>query len=159
MNGRERVMTAINHQEPDRVPLDLGGAACCMFTKKFYLKLLEHLDMKDRMIFIADIPTQVVIANNKVLERLGTDVRLGMAPFRNAKGDLQKKWEDETSFYYRDSWGVEYRMPKDPGLYYDMTKHPMEDTEEEEDVNIHWPDFPRFSSGTNSSRRNTAPTP
>ena len=145
MNSRDRVMTAINHQEPDRVPLDLGGAACCMFTKKFYEKLLAHLGMKDRVMFIADIPTQVVIANNKVLERLGTDVRLGLAPFRNAKGDIQKKWEDDTSCYYRDSWGVEYRMPKDPGLYYDMTKHPMEDTEEEEDVNIHWPDFPRFS--------------
>ena len=26
MNSRERVQRAINHQEPDRVPLDLGGS-------------------------------------------------------------------------------------------------------------------------------------
>ena len=26
MNSRERVRAAINHQEPDRVPLDLGGS-------------------------------------------------------------------------------------------------------------------------------------
>ena len=27
MNSRERVMMALNHQEPDRVPLDLGASA------------------------------------------------------------------------------------------------------------------------------------
>ncbi len=25
MSSRERVLAAINHQEPDRVPIDLGG--------------------------------------------------------------------------------------------------------------------------------------
>jgi uroporphyrinogen decarboxylase len=25
MNSRERVITALNHEEPDRVPIDLGG--------------------------------------------------------------------------------------------------------------------------------------
>jgi hypothetical protein len=27
MNSRERIASAIDHQEPDRVPLDLGGCA------------------------------------------------------------------------------------------------------------------------------------
>lgn len=27
MNSRERVVRTLNHQEPDRVPLDLGGSA------------------------------------------------------------------------------------------------------------------------------------
>jgi hypothetical protein len=25
MNSRERIVCALNHQEPDRVPIDLGG--------------------------------------------------------------------------------------------------------------------------------------
>ena len=25
MNSRQRVITALNHQEPDRIPIDLGG--------------------------------------------------------------------------------------------------------------------------------------
>ena len=25
MNSRERVLTALDHQEPDRIPIDLGG--------------------------------------------------------------------------------------------------------------------------------------
>lgn len=27
MNARERVVTALNHEKPDRVPIDLGGTA------------------------------------------------------------------------------------------------------------------------------------
>lgn len=27
MNSRERIAAALNHQEPDRIPLDLGGCA------------------------------------------------------------------------------------------------------------------------------------
>ena len=27
LTSRERVLRALNHQEPDRVPLDLGGSA------------------------------------------------------------------------------------------------------------------------------------
>lgn len=26
MDSRERVITALNHEEPDRVPIDLGGS-------------------------------------------------------------------------------------------------------------------------------------
>ncbi len=38
MNSRERVLAALNHQQPDRVPLDLGGSAVTgMHASSVYL--------------------------------------------------------------------------------------------------------------------------
>lgn len=42
MTSRERVMTALNHREPDRIPLDLGSGHACKFTKYFYEKLVDY---------------------------------------------------------------------------------------------------------------------
>jgi uroporphyrinogen decarboxylase len=36
MNSRERVVTALNHKEPDRVPLDIAGTIVSSITSKAY---------------------------------------------------------------------------------------------------------------------------
>ena len=38
MNPRERVMLALNHQEPDRIAIDLGGSICSSIHKKSYIE-------------------------------------------------------------------------------------------------------------------------
>ncbi len=43
MNHRERVCTALNHREPDRVPLDINGTTCTSLTKIAYENLREFL--------------------------------------------------------------------------------------------------------------------
>ena len=35
MTSRERVLTALNHEEPDRVPIDLGGTVVSSIAKVF----------------------------------------------------------------------------------------------------------------------------
>jgi hypothetical protein len=44
MNHRQRVLTALQHQEPDRVPLDLGGTADSTVVAVAYRKLRAHPD-------------------------------------------------------------------------------------------------------------------
>ena len=39
MNSRERVLTALNHKEPDRVPFDLGGTVVTGIHHKAYVAL------------------------------------------------------------------------------------------------------------------------
>jgi len=46
MTSRERVKTALNHQEPDRVPIDLGGFQTGIH-KKAYLELIDYLGVKE----------------------------------------------------------------------------------------------------------------
>ena len=45
MTHRERVLTALAHKEPDRVPLDLGGSAYSI-NDAHYFKLKEYLGIK-----------------------------------------------------------------------------------------------------------------
>ena len=40
---RERLLAALNHEEPDRVPIDLGGAEFTSVTFGAYEKLKKYL--------------------------------------------------------------------------------------------------------------------
>ena len=42
---RERALTALNHQEPDRTPIDFGGASPTRIKRAAYVKLVEHLGL------------------------------------------------------------------------------------------------------------------
>ena len=45
MNHRERVVAALDHQETDRVPIDLGSTIVTTATRIAYQNLLDHLDL------------------------------------------------------------------------------------------------------------------
>ena len=45
MNSRERVRMAINHQEPDRVPVDIGGTFVTGVHVDEYIKIAEHVGL------------------------------------------------------------------------------------------------------------------
>jgi len=74
MNSRERVNTTFKHQEPDKVPLDLGGNQSSIHVKA-YKKLLEYLDIEDDHIRFADFVQQIVDPCEAVLKRFKTDIR------------------------------------------------------------------------------------
>ena len=46
MLARERVMLALNHQEPDRIPIDLGGSICSSIHRNAYITLKQYLGME-----------------------------------------------------------------------------------------------------------------
>ena len=48
MTSRERLMKALNHEEPDRVPIDLGGNQTGIH-KFAYTALIEHLGIQDEL--------------------------------------------------------------------------------------------------------------
>ena len=52
MNRKERVLTALNHQEPDRTPSDLGGSRTSSIHVAGYRNLIEKLgiDVQDTLI-------------------------------------------------------------------------------------------------------------
>ena len=45
MTSRERVRTALNFQEPDRVPIDLGGSNCTGVCVDAYVELVRYLGL------------------------------------------------------------------------------------------------------------------
>ncbi len=74
MTPRERLVTALDHREPDRVPFDLGTTFVTGITRRAYRSLLEALGEEQR----ADPPLfdpvqQLVVPDQDILDRLGVD--------------------------------------------------------------------------------------
>ena len=125
MTPRDRVLAALNHQEPDRVPIDLGGNQTGIH-KFAYRDLIEHLGVKDDLV-IMDAVQQLARPSERVLERFHVDTRYVAA---GAAADFDgaivtskrdgRTWHDLT-----DEFGVRWSMPDDQPLYMDITHHPL----------------------------------
>jgi len=48
VKSRERVLAALNHQEPDRVPFDLGSCTGTNIAVKAYRALRDYLRLQER---------------------------------------------------------------------------------------------------------------
>ena len=55
MTARERMLKALSHEEPDRVPIDLGGMTTCIEALA-YKDLVAYLDLeiKELRSFVRD---------------------------------------------------------------------------------------------------------
>jgi len=85
MNSRERVQLALSHQEPDRVPIDLGGTVCSGILASAYAPLCKFFGLEDQPVRIYDIYQMLAWLEEPVIERLGIDVV--MVP------RLKRNWE------------------------------------------------------------------
>lgn len=110
MLPRDRVLTALNHQEPDRVPLAIGGGPYGI-VDDLYLRLVAHLGL--------GAPVQafrsghnISYMDDRLLDKLGSDLRYcwpgllpnspvhpGAAPdtFYDSYGQV---WKRATPYYY-----------------------------------------------------------
>jgi uroporphyrinogen decarboxylase len=80
MTSRERVLSALNHREPDRVPLDLSGHRSSGIAAIAYAKLRDFLGLPKKPIRVYDPVQQLAIIDDDVLERFGVDtIELGRA--------------------------------------------------------------------------------
>jgi uroporphyrinogen decarboxylase len=112
MDHRERVLTAINHRQPDRVPTAIWGSAYGI-TDALYFELLKELKLGDPVVpFRRRLGHTVNYYDDRVLDALDTDVRhvwLGFAdlggPARGARSTRgawaghrrESIWPDELS--------------------------------------------------------------
>jgi len=78
MNSRERVLAALNHREPDRVPVDFSGHRSSGIAAIAYAQLRRHLGLEDRPVRVYDPIQQLAIVDEDVRQRFGVDtVELG----------------------------------------------------------------------------------
>jgi len=113
MNPRERLVTALNHKEPDRVPVDLGSSVSGIAVIS-YNKLKKKLGVKTETKVI-DKMQQLAKLDEEILQRFNIDTRHIWPEPKTLKG------EDNP---YIDEWGVKRKMPKG-GYYYDMVENPL----------------------------------
>jgi uroporphyrinogen decarboxylase len=125
MNSRERVLTALNHKEPDRVPFDLGGTVVTGIQAKAYRRLRQYLGLPEKEIVITDMVQQLAQVDADVMERLGVDVG-NVSPRPAASFELKMETSRDGRYrYFHDEYQIGWRMPLEGGMYYDMFEHPL----------------------------------
>jgi uroporphyrinogen decarboxylase len=123
MNSRERMLTALDHKEPDRVPFDLGGTVVTGIHHKAYVELREALGLPNCDPKIIDMIQQLAQVDDDVMDRLGVDMR-NISPRSSATFQIHVGDMGEYTYFY-DEFGIGWRSPKDGGYYYDMFDHPL----------------------------------
>jgi uroporphyrinogen decarboxylase len=137
MNSRERVIMTLKHEEPDRIPLDLGSCFVTGIAKNAYLNLSEYLGVKAEEVEFYDTIQQLVVVDEEILRKFGADVR-GIIP--NVVRKNPPLQESGNSLSFTDEWGVTWEMPEG-SLYFDLVESPLAGDITEEDIeNFPWPD-------------------
>ena len=83
MTSRERVLAALNHQEPDRVPVDLSGHRSSGIAAMAYARLRDYLGLPKRPIRVYDPVQQLAIVDEDVLQRFRWTRSSWAAPSRS----------------------------------------------------------------------------
>ncbi len=74
MTSRERVLAAIRHEQPDKVPVDLGATPSSGISAVAYSNLLKYLKKDDLPVLIYDVVQQLAQPDDAILELFGIDV-------------------------------------------------------------------------------------
>lgn len=73
MNSRQRVLRALSHQQPDRVPIDLGATRQSGIAASTYHRLKRHLGIRTPT-RVYDLYQMLAEVERPVMERFGADV-------------------------------------------------------------------------------------
>ncbi len=80
MTPRQRVLTALEHKEPDRVPIDFGGHRSSGIAAIAYARLRKFLGLPDRPIRVYDPIQQLAVIDEDILDLFHVDtIELGRA--------------------------------------------------------------------------------
>ncbi len=142
MLHRERVLSALNHQEPDRIPTALGGGPYGL-VDDLYLRMVKHLDLGQPVKPFRS-GHSISYMDDRLLDILGTDLRYcwpGLLP--NSPVILGA---DADTFY--DSYGQVWKRALP---YYYAGEGILKHAETVADIErlVRWPDLsdPRWTAG------------
>jgi uroporphyrinogen decarboxylase len=150
MNHRQRVLAALRHQEPDRVPLDLGGTMDSTVMAVPYQALRKHLGLGVGRTRVADVYQHTALVEEDVRQALGLDVmfvsdeptewRPGVlpdgSPAEFPAQFLPQTQEDGSQVVLDAAGTVVLRMPKD-GHYFDPVCSPLADATSVREIEQH----------------------
>ena len=142
LTSRQRVLTALTHEEPDTVPLALGGGPYGI-VDDLYLRLVDFLDL-GKPVPPFRTGHSISYMDDRLLEKLGTDIRYcwpGLLP-----NSPVIPGEDEDTFY--DSYGQVWKRALP---YYYAAEGILKEASSVDDIErlVRWPDLsdPRWMAG------------
>ena len=149
MMSRERVLAALNHQEPDRIPIDLGSTQVTGIHVIAARGLRDVLGLPPVEPVLCDTIQQLALPEDDLLRRLDVDTR-GLFPLNSHNWQVHEEPAGEY-WRYHDEWGITHHRPRPDGLYYSIVRVPLEGPEitASDILNYPWPDMgdPRRIAG------------
>jgi uroporphyrinogen decarboxylase len=146
MTSRERILAALNHREPDRVPVDFSGHRSSGIAAVAYPKLREFLGLPPKPIRVYDVIQQLAIIDEDVLDRFGVDtIELGRgfaldddswSPWTLPDGTpcLVPSWtpleRDDGRWVIRSKTGRVLGQMPDGVLYFEQTYYPFAESDD-----------------------------
>ncbi len=132
MNHRERVLTALRHAEPDRIPIDLGSTGDSNILAQPYVALRQYLGLGSGTLRLCNVMSQCVFVEEDVRRSIGVDAtgvyfqprEWRAAPLKDGSTALVPAlWtpqarEDGSEVRVNASGIVTHRRPAD-GYYFD----------------------------------------
>jgi uroporphyrinogen decarboxylase len=144
MKSKNRIISAINHKEPDRIPIDLSATPSTGISVVAWQNLLKYLDKEYLQTYVYDVVQETVQPQMEILDLFGVDV---VDVGRNFNQDpdywyglelikgypaLYPKWfrakprEDGSWFAYNDLPEPVGRMPA-KATFFDQTIFPYQE--------------------------------
>lgn len=118
MTSRERVLAAINHQQTDKVPIDLGATPSSGISAIAYTNLTANLGFSDSQTLIYDVVQELAQVEYPVIDHFGIDVLDVGRKFNNNADDwYETKLSDGSKAFYPAWFHPERKEEK--LIYYD----------------------------------------
>ena len=149
---RQIVIDSLEHKETYKVPIDLGGQSNSTLTLKALNNLNQYITGTEEEVSVT------LMAKHFQSVNVPEDILLRYkADFRDIKPGKPKN-KHETNFSdgsYLDDWGIKY-SPSGRGLYFDISKYPLEGYEEADIDNFAWidPDDEGWTEGLKETVEN-----
>jgi len=141
MNSRERILAAIEHRQPDKVPVDLGATPSSGISAIAYGNLKKHLGLTQGGTLVYDVVQQLAQPEDALLDRFNIDVvDIGRAfnteaaawqptTLMDGQSALYPAWfhperQADGSFIARMPDGLDIAHMPARGTFYDQTYFP-----------------------------------
>jgi len=137
MTHRERILAALNHKEPDRLPLDLGSSIATTMTAKAHERMRAYLSLPpEPPPATFSRRSSTVIPDEAILQRFAVDARPVLLGTPDDRPDREVSPDA-----FVDEWGVTWARPEgghyisSDGPFYHLEEPTLEDLER-----FPWPD-------------------
>ncbi|MEX2683662.1 MAG: uroporphyrinogen decarboxylase family protein, partial [Candidatus Sigynarchaeota archaeon] len=144
MTSRQRVIAALEHRQPDRVPIDLGGNQSGIHVRA-YKRVLAQLGIHEDKTVLCHFTQQLARPCEALLERFHVDTRW-IRPIGSYIDYDRQELQHERGFVgcfdqFHVFWGQDEKKSVEDILYYDPVIHPLADAKTVQDIERHdWPD-------------------
>ena len=162
MTSRQRVLTALRHEQPDRVPLDIGSLESSGISALAYNRLREHLGLGQGQTQVFEPYQQVAKIEDDLIDALEIDTALlAIEPLEwkdailpdGSPCRIPARWDPQPDagggWSVRDGDGHTIARMPDGGFYFEPVYAPLADITDPAELDDHlnaigsydWPGF------------------